>query len=75
MKTILIACTAALLGASTLAFAEELHHASEGRLSINSVGSTVTQLTEANGQRFSDTYRVTPDHTLTLVSRNAVAGQ
>lgn len=75
MKTILIACTAALLGASTFAFAEELHNASEGRLSINSVGSTVTQLAETNGQRFSDTYQVTPDHTLTLVSRSAVAGQ
>jgi hypothetical protein len=72
MKKVLIACTAALLGASTLAFAQELHHASEGRLSINAVGTTITQTSEANGHRFSDTYQVTPDHTLTLISRSPV---
>lgn len=70
MKRILVACTALLLGASTLAFAEELHHASEGRLSIHAIGATVTQVTTDQGQQYSETYRVRPDHTLTLVERN-----
>jgi outer membrane lipoprotein-sorting protein len=70
MKRILAACAALLLGVSTLAFAEELHHASEGRLSIGAVGATVTQVSTDHGQSVSETYRVKPDHTLTLIERN-----
>lgn len=73
MKRIIAACTIALLGAATIAFAQDLHHASEGRLSIGAIGSTVQQVSEENGARYSEVYRVTPDHTLTLVSRSALS--
>jgi hypothetical protein len=73
MKRILVTCAVALLGAGTLAFAQDLHHASEGRLSIGSVGSTVQQVSVENGARYSELYRVKPDHTLTLVSRTALS--
>ncbi len=64
----------ALLGAGTIAFATDLSHASEGRLSIHSVGDVVSQVDLENGQRVAETFRVQPDHTLALVARTPING-
>jgi hypothetical protein len=64
----------ALMGAGTIAFATDLSHASEGRLSIHSVGDTVSQVDLVHGERVAETYRVQPDHTLTLVARTPING-
>ncbi|MCY1669141.1 hypothetical protein [Rhizobium sp. SL86] len=74
MKRVAALALVALLGAGTIAFATELSHASEGRLSIHSVGDTVSQVDVVHGERVAETYRVKPDHTLTLVARTPIDG-
>lgn len=72
MKKIIITTTAIIVGVSTLAFAADLSHASEGRLSINMVGTTVAQTVQQDGARYAETFVVQPDHTLKLIDRTAV---
>ncbi|MDO1584412.1 hypothetical protein [Rhizobium oryzicola] len=69
MKRLVIASIFALAGVSTVAFAEELSHASDGRLSIESPGATVRQDVTENGHRYAETFVVQPNHTLKLVDR------
>lgn len=75
MKKILVASIAIIMGVSTLAFAADLSHASDGRLSINMVGTTVAQTVQEDGQNYAETFVVQPDHTLKLVDRTAIAMQ
>lgn len=72
MKKMIFASLAIVFGASTLSFAAELGHATEGRLSINMIGSTVSQKVDEGGQTYAETFVVQPDHTLKLVNRAAV---
>lgn len=74
MKKIIAAGFAFVIGVSTLAFAADLSHASEGRLSINMVGTTVAQTVREGGEKYAETFVVQPDHTLKLVDRTEIAG-
>ena len=73
MKKIIATGFALVIGISTLAFAADLSHASEGRLSINMVGTTVAQTVAEDGARYEETFVVQPDHTLKLVDKTAIA--
>ncbi len=72
MNRIAAVTVVALMGVGSIAFAQDLAYASEGRLSIHSVGDTITQIDHVDGIQYADTYQVTADHTLTLVSRHAI---
>ncbi|MFD1743921.1 hypothetical protein ACFSE1_00440 [Rhizobium helianthi] len=72
MKKLIVASLAIVLGASTISFAAELGYATEGRLSINMVGSTISQKVDQDGQIYAETFVVQPDHTLKLVNRAAL---
>lgn len=72
MKRIIAFAFAALIGASTVVFAQDLRHAANGRLSIHSVGDWVSQTVADHGQMFQERYQVQPDHTLKLMQRTAL---
>ncbi|MBT9370946.1 hypothetical protein [Rhizobium sp. CSW-27] len=72
MKRVIALAFAALIGASTVVFAEDLRHAANGRLSIHSVGDWVAQDVVDHGQVYQERYQVQPDHTLKLMQRTAL---
>lgn len=75
MNKIIPASIAIIIGVSTLAFAADLSHASEGRLSINMIGTTVAQTVQESGQRYAETFVVQSDHTLKLVDKTPITNQ
>ncbi|SIQ56310.1 hypothetical protein SAMN05880590_105166 [Rhizobium sp. RU35A] len=72
MKRVIAFTFAALIGASTVVFAEDLRHAANGRLSIHSVGDWVSQDVIDQGHAYVEHYQVQADHTLKLMDRQPI---
>ncbi|MCO5730223.1 hypothetical protein [Rhizobium sp. SSA_523] len=73
MRNVIGIAIAALIGASTVVFAEDLAQPSDGRLSIHSPGVWLSQTVSDQGRLYRESYQVQPDHTLRLMDRASLA--